>query len=252
MFRVCIKKILNIKMVASALLTLFLLTIGFMVHTDTSTVQPVNLQTPATQGPPILEEGKQYRRVPVTVSQNPKVLEFIAQDPGKIQVIEFFSYGCFGCQQLHAMINQWVKEKESAHSMPIVLYRIPLVFHPAWESLAKIYYAVKILGLNEKLDADFFTAVNQHHVDFSKDSSIEDFVKVREVDPALFMETYRSFGVNRQLVYNNEIGVAYQVTVSPFFVVNTPAGSFMTSAVMAGGPEGLLNVLNHLISLQPP
>jgi protein dithiol oxidoreductase (disulfide-forming) len=245
------------KMFGYVILGFGLLTAGFMIYANVSSPQPEKALQPApiravsTSTPAPLEEGKQYRRLPMAVSQNPKVLEFIAQDLGKVQVIEFFSYGCFGCQQLHAMINQWAKGKDSPQNQPpVVFYRFPLVFHTVWEPLAKIYYTLKTLGLSEKLDPEFFTAVNQNHIDFSKANILEDFVKMRGVDPNLFMETYRSFGVNRQLIDSGELSIAYQVTVSPYFVVNTPAGSFATSALMAGGNEGLLNVLNYLISLK--
>lgn len=247
MYPVCIKKVLFRKIFAFSLLGFCLLITHVVLYAE----------IPSPPAPPTvpvpLEEGKQYRRLSIAVTQNPKVQEFIARDPGKTQVIEFFSYACFGCQQLHPVINQWIKDKGSpASQTPVVLYRIPLVFHPTWEPLAKAYYTIKILGLSEQLDAEFFTAVNQQRVNFTTENVLEDFVKVRGVDPQLFMETYRSFGVNRQRLQDAEISLAYQVALSPYFVVNTSSGSFVTSAVMAGSAEGLLNVLNYLITLKPP
>lgn len=256
MFQACTRK--NAKTLRVCLIGFgFALSVlAFIVNSDEPSpiVNPVTVLPSAPASVPVpIEEGKQYHRVSVAVSKDPRVQAFIAQDPGKIQVIEFFSYGCYGCQQLHPVINQWVKDKESpASQTPVVLYRIPLVFHTAWEPLAKAYYTAKILNLSEKLDPDFFTAVNQNHVDFTKEHALEDFVKVRGVEPTTFMDTYRSFGVNRQLAHNGEISLAYQITLSPYFVVNTPAGSFVTSAVMAGSTEGLLNVLNHLTTLKAP
>lgn len=265
MHQVYIKKVVY----GSCLLALGLWGLSFMVNAEDATQPPLaqpSVQTPEQiSAPPatmpvtpvpvpvIIEEGKQYHRVSVAVSQNPRVQTFIAQDPGKIQVVTFFSYGCYGCQQLYPVVNQWAKFKEAPGSQtPIVMYRVPVVFHPSWESLAKIYYVLKMMGLSDQLDADFFTAVNQNHIDFSKDNVLEDFVKVRGVDPTAFMDTYRSFAVNRQFTQSSELSLAYQITLSPYFVVNTPAGSFFTSAVMAGSAEGLLRVLDHLIALKPP
>lgn len=261
MYPVYIKRFIQIFVIFS------LVMLGFFLYSDVSPVQApavtgaASSSTSAAASTPVqkesealapIEEGKQYRRLSIAITHNPKIQEFIARDPGKIQLIEFFSYGCFGCQQLHAVINQWVKDKGSpANPMPVVFYRMPLIFHPTWETLAKAYYTVKMLGLSEQLDSEFFTAVNQHHVTFNPEDTLEDFVKMRGVDPQLFMDTYRSFGVNRQLMQDAEISRLYQVGVSPYFVLNTPAGSFVTSAVMAGSNEGLLNVLNYLITLKP-
>lgn len=261
MFLACIRKNAFKALSICALgLGLVLWLVTFIAHSDETpalTEAPISapILVPAPGSPPVisLEEGKQYHRVSIAVSKDPRVQAFIAQDPGKIQLIEFFSYGCYGCQQLHPVIDQWTKDKEDLHHQPpIVLYRIPLVFHTAWEPLAKAYYTAKILNVSEQLDSDFFTAVNQNHVDFSKENVLEDFVKVRGIDPTTFMDTYRSFGVNRQLAHNSEISLAYQITLSPFFVVNTPAGSFVTSAVMAGSPAELVNVLNYLVALKLP
>jgi len=193
-----------------------------------------------------IEEGKHYQRIPAKISQDPRIQGFIAQDPGKVQVIEFFSYGCYGCQQLHPSLNQWLTTKPNN----VVFYRMPVVFHPGWDQLAKIFYATQALGLSKKLDTEFFTAINQNHVDLSKDAILEDFVKVRGVDPKTFMDALHSFSVNRQYTRDQDLSNLYQIILSPVVVVNTPTGSFLASVPMVGNTENFIKVLNHIISMK--
>src|SRR5579872_6730436 len=66
---------------------------------------------------------------------------------GKIEVIEFFSWGCPHCAEFHPYLTQWAR----ALPKDVYLVRIPVTFgHADWASLARMYYALQAMGLVEQ------------------------------------------------------------------------------------------------------
>src|SRR5512144_2380420 len=91
-------------------------------------------------------EGTNYVRL-----KNPMPVE-----TGKnIEVIEFFSYGCPHCGELEPVLQGWLKTKPA----DVSFRRIPVMFQPKWESLAKGYYALDALG-EDKLSPEVFVAIH--------------------------------------------------------------------------------------------
>src|SRR5688500_16267284 len=75
------------------------------------------------------EEGTHYKKISASVTTKPEIQQFMARDPGKIQVISFFSYACLWCHRLHPYINNWVSQKPEN----VVFYRMPVVFNAGWD-----------------------------------------------------------------------------------------------------------------------
>lgn len=65
-----------------------------------------------------------------------------------------------------------------------------------------------------------------------------------------FSDLYNSFTVNTELTKAKELANAYQISVSPVIILNGPKGSYILSAAMAGSEQGLIEVLNYLISIE--
>lgn len=191
-----------------------------------------------------IEEGKHYQRYPAKIVTESTVQNLIAESPGKIQVIEFFNYGCFWCQRLHPMVNEWLKKKPEN----VAFYRFPVVFQKNWEVLAKAYFVTKHLGKNDSLDAEFFTALNEKHIDLSDENLLQAFFVKHGVPKEKFLELYGSFGVNQELAKSQEISNAYQIVLSPVIVVNAPSGSYLLNSTFAGSEQGLFTVLDYLIT----
>ena len=85
-----------------------------------------------------LTEGKNYARI-----ANPQPVE----TGKKIEVIEFFSYGCPHCAELEPHLDAWL-----AKLPPDVAFRrVPVMFQQRWMPLAKIYYTLDALGVETKL-----------------------------------------------------------------------------------------------------
>lgn len=189
------------------------------------------------------EEGKQYKKLPAKVTSSPLVQQFIAADPGKIQVIEFFGYACFWCQRLHPFLNEWAAKKPEN----IVFYRFPVYFNKGWDVLAKAYYIGEKLGSSSTIDKAFFIALHKDHLDLSNEKKLEEFFQKQGVSQKKFQELYHSFEVNRAYAKGNEIANAYEIIVSPAVVLNLSTGSYLITASTAGSEQAVIDIIGFLI-----
>jgi thiol:disulfide interchange protein DsbA len=190
------------------------------------------------------QEGKHYKRVSAKITTHPSVQNLKAEDPGKIQVIEFFNYACSWCQRLHPHVNEWALKK----SNNIVLYRFPVVFNHGWDVLAKAYYIVEMLGKNEALDPVFFDAVHKNQLNLGNEKKLQEFFEQQGVSEQAFSDAYGSFGINRAFTRGNEIVNAYQIITSPALIVNLPTDSYLITPPMAGSEQAVIQVLEYLIA----
>lgn len=195
------------------------------------------------QTPIVFEEGKHYQRISRDITADKSIQDFIAENPGKIQVIEFFNYGCFWCARLHPILISWAKTKP----VNVVFYSVPIVFNKKWETLAKAYFMVKNLGKTDTLDAEFFTAVHQKHIDLGDEKQLKEFFNKEGVSEKQFSALYQSFTVNSELARAVALANAYRIALSPVIVVNAPSGSYLLTAKAAGTEEAVKSVLNQLI-----
>jgi thiol-disulfide isomerase/thioredoxin len=74
----------------------------------------------------------------------------------KIEVIEFFSYGCPHCADLEPHLQAWLKRLPA----DVQVRRVPVAFQPAWENLARVYYTLELMGEDAKLTPDVFSAIH--------------------------------------------------------------------------------------------
>src|SRR5881394_1693126 len=79
------------------------------------------------------------------------------EDPSRVEVAEFFWYGCIHCYKLEPLIEAWLPK------LPRDAYfrRIPAVFNERWALDAAIYYAFESLGVLGKVHRPFFDAIHK-------------------------------------------------------------------------------------------
>jgi thiol:disulfide interchange protein DsbA len=100
-------------------------------------------------------QGRDYRLLaPAQPSAEP------GAHPGKVEVIEFFSYGCPHCAHFHPSVTQWASELPS----DAVFVRVPVSFgRREWGQLVRAYYALQATGQLERLDGALFKAIHEQH-----------------------------------------------------------------------------------------
>jgi thiol:disulfide interchange protein DsbA len=163
--------------------------------------------------------------------------------PGKVEVIEFFSYACPHCSHLEPALEAWAQKLPAG----AVLHRIPVTFgRNEWVSLAKLYFSLEVMGNSDKLNGKVFHAIHEDKVNLSTADACADWVAKQGVDRQHFVDVYNSFAVQTRLQRANMKAQAYAVDGVPTLIID---GRFRTSPAMAGGNEGALAVSDELIQL---
>jgi thiol:disulfide interchange protein DsbA len=78
-------------------------------------------------------------------------------DPGKLEVIEFFSYACSHCYELQPHLKAWA----SVQKNDVVVRRIAIGVNAAWANMARLYYTLEALGELSRLDDAVFDAIHR-------------------------------------------------------------------------------------------
>jgi protein dithiol oxidoreductase (disulfide-forming) len=159
----------------------------------------------------------------------------------KIEVIEFFSYGCIHCKNLEPILNPWIK----ALPADVELRRIPVAFQQAWEGLSRVYYTLEAMGEAERLSPAVFSAIHDKSLRLDKEADFFKWASEQKLDAKRVSDTYRSFGVNSRMTRARQVAAAYKVDSTPLMVVD---GRFRSS-IPAGpdGPKQLMKTLDDLI-----
>ena len=159
----------------------------------------------------------------------------------KIEVIEFFWYGCPHCYHLEPSLNAWLKKK----SADIEFRAVPGTFGaPAWEPLTRTYYALDAMGLASKYHDAIFAAIHQEK-DAGKQNAmvkdsrvIADWLGSKGVDKQKFLDTYNSFAVNTRAKRSEEMTRNYDVAGTPALAVD---GRYLVSPSSFPNPDNSLN-----------
>jgi len=138
------------------------------------------------------------------------------EDANKIEVIEFFSYGCTHCADFNPLLNAW------AAKLPgdVVLKKVPVSFGGYFTLIAPLYYALEAMGELPRLDSVVFKTI---HVDGNKlvDASARaEWALKNGLDPKKFEETYNSFGVASKARRGAQMTQAYKIQGVPALAVD--------------------------------
>lgn len=162
-------------------------------------------------------------------------------DVNKIEVIEFFWYGCPHCFDFEPTLAKWLK------TLPknVEFIRQPAVFSDLWGKHAKAYYTAEALGVVDKIHADFFDALQVKKDHLETEEQLSKFFVAHGVSAADFKATYNSFPVDMKVRQASATAARYGVTGVPALIIN---GKYKTSGPLAGSHEKIIEVLDKLIA----
>jgi thiol:disulfide interchange protein DsbA len=144
----------------------------------------------------------------------------LAQQPldvgsGKVEVIEFFWYGCPHCYAFEPTLEAW-----EAKQPPSVAFRpVPAIFSPEWASYAQVFYAFEALGARKRLHLPFFNAIHRDHLAINNEAAMHQWLKGHDVDPQKFDQAIKSFGVQSEVNRAKQMTIAYRIDGVPTLAV---------------------------------
>jgi thiol:disulfide interchange protein DsbA len=156
----------------------------------------------------------------------------------KIEVIEFFSWGCPHCYKFYPLLGQWIARLPK----DVTVKRIPVgLGHPEWDNLVRTYYALQTTGDLARLDAPIFQAIHQDRVPLFDEKSITVWVGQHGVNVAAFTQAFHSFDVDFNMNRSEQTAIDYQVGGVPTLAIG---GRY----IVTGDPVVMLSVADELIA----
>ena len=160
-------------------------------------------------------------------------------EPGKIEVLEFFSYGCGHCAAIEPMLEKWTK----AQAADVVVRPVPVAFNASMKPLQRLYYSLEALNRPD-LHPKVFIEIHQEKKRLFTKAEIKSWVGSQGIDAEKFDAAFESFGVSSKAGRADQLVTAYRIQGTPSVSV---AGRFVTSPSEAGGYQQTLDVTSDLI-----
>ena len=178
-----------------------------------------------------LQEGKQYTRL-----KNP-----VPPETGKkIEVIEFFSYGCPHCAELEPHIDAWLSKLPA----DVQFRRVPVMFQERWVNLAKIYYTLEALGDEAKISPEVFRAIHAQNVALWNDNTFFDWAASKGLDRKKVEDVYNSFTIAGKMNRAKQQAQTFNIQSVPTVVID---GKFVTASDRVGSHAQLPAAIDELI-----
>src|SRR5690606_11782272 len=186
----------------------------FSIHTLSAVGLSAGLPSLAlAQGGPV--EGTHY----VRLSQAAPV----SAPAGKVEVVEFFWYGCNHCYAFEPSLAAWAAQLPA----DVVFRRVPVAFREnPFGNHQRLFYALEAMGLVSTLHAKVFHAIHAGQQGLDKPETIADFVARHGVDRAKFLAMFNSFAVQTKCKQARTLSDAYKIEGVPTLGV---AGRYFTS-----------------------
>lgn len=162
------------------------------------------------------------------------------QNPNKIEVIEFFWYGCPHCYSFEPLLEKWAKNLPEN----VEFIRQPAAFNELWGKHAKAYYTAEALGIVDKVHGDFFDAVQNKKESLDTEAALAKFFAAHGVSESQFKEAYNSFVVDAKMRQAPLMAARYGITGVPAIIIN---GKYKTNGTLAGSHEKMIEIINQLI-----
>lgn len=174
------------------------------------------------------------------LAQRPDYVELNPPQPvettDKIEVLEFFWYGCIHCYNLEPKLETWLK------TLPkdVEFRRVPAVFNERWAHDASIFYAFEAMGLLDKLHRPFFDAIHRDRLRTDNWQNLSAWLEKQGVDTKKFETTVKSFGVQSKTKRAIRLTTGYKIDGTPAMAVH---GRYTVPS-----SEGMLGTVNQLVA----
>lgn len=162
------------------------------------------------------------------------------QTGDKVEVMEFFWYGCSHCNNLHPYLKKWL---ETAPADVDFKY-VPAIFRKNWVPAAKLFYSINAMGAMDALHDKIYDAIHRKKINLHKDPVLFKWIEQQGIDLKKFKNAYQSFTVQSQVSKSTQMTRQYKLTGVPSLIVG---GKYMTSGGMTRSPQDTIKVLNELI-----
>ena len=159
-------------------------------------------------------------------------------EPGpKVEVIEFFWYGCPHCFDLEPTLKKWLEHKPA----DVTFRRVPAIFRQSWVPGAQTFYTLESMGELDRMHSKVFDAIHVERQPFNDMAAITAWMGKNGLDAKKFEDTAKSFAVSGKVQRAQQMSAAYQLTGVPAVVVD---GKYIA---LGNSFDGMLAIVDQLI-----
>jgi thiol:disulfide interchange protein DsbA len=179
-----------------------------------------------------IEEGFDYRVLPVSQAIEAK---------GKIEVLEFFWYGCPHCHDFEPQLDAWIKRQDK----DVTVKKVPVAFRDDLLPHSQLFYALESLG-KSNLHAKVMDAMHVGKKKLLNESDIIDWAVSQGIERDAFIKAFKSFTVTSKARAANQIAQAYRIDGVPTVAVQ---GKYITSpSITSGSKARAIEAMDHLVN----
>lgn len=161
------------------------------------------------------------------------------ENDGKLEVLEFFAYGCIHCANLEPRLAEWIARQPA----DVKVKRVPAAFAVRGIDTAPIFFTLEAMGLQEKLHQKLFDAANLENVMLGNPATLNKWLEKQGVDTKKYEEMQRSFSVQTKVTRARKMSSDYKIQATPTLAVN---GRFVVEQV--AGAERLFATVEQLLA----
>lgn len=160
----------------------------------------------------------------------------------RVEVVEFFFYGCNSCYRLYPVMQAWVETRAQI----IDFKRIPASRRTAWIPLSHLFYTLQSLGALPRLHGRVYQAIHEQGLRLTSTNDQIDWAVEQGMERAQFEATLDSDETLIATQLARDATIAYGIRFTPSIVVD---GRFLTTGEMIGNASRLFPLLDQLIEM---
>jgi len=162
-------------------------------------------------------------------------------DPKRIEVIEFFYYGCRWCYQAQPYLQEWLRRKPP----DVDFHYRPAIRNTRWLVLTKAYFVLQAMGQLQRLHMPLYRAYHRDDVNVEDEAVLAGWALKQGIELKPFEQLLASDEVMAKVQRARESTYAYAIESTPSMVVD---GRYLTSSGMAGGVVQMMEVTEALVA----
>jgi thiol:disulfide interchange protein DsbA len=159
---------------------------------------------------------------------------------GKVEVIEFFWYGCPHCYTLEPAVVAWTKKVPA----DVVFKRVHALPSDSWAEHARIFYTLEAMGKLDEFHPKVFDAIHKSNLNLANKKIRDEWLAKNGIDPAKYAEMEKSFSVATNMNRAKQLTYAYKVDSVPRVSVN---GKYIITMEGAGSIDRVFQIVDQAI-----
>lgn len=165
----------------------------------------------------------------------------------KIEIVEFFSYGCPYCYKIESEISKWLAHKPDN----VTFTRIAVPRKGKWVDYARLFYSLNAISPKEqeRIMPLIYSAIHDQKIDLKTTDQLLNWVKHQNVNYPLLEEYFYSEKIAKQAENALDLAIRYNVKYVPSIYINGKYNLILDSKNNYKGTENKLDefisMLNH-------